>query len=29
LAKEKGAQIIYGHCPAQWPELRKTPEYFG
>jgi len=28
LANETGAEIIYGHCPAQWPELRKTPEYF-
>ena len=28
LAKEQGAEIIYGHCPAQWPILRKTPEYF-
>ena len=29
LAKEKGADIIYGHCPVQWPDLRKTPEFFG
>lgn len=28
LAKDRGAEIIYGHCPAQWPTLRKTPEYF-
>lgn len=28
LAQERGAQIIYGHCPAQWPKLRKTPEFF-
>jgi len=29
LAKEKGAEIIYGHCPAQWSKLRKTPDYYG
>jgi N-acyl homoserine lactone hydrolase len=28
LAKEQGAQVIYGHCPAQWHELRKTPAHF-
>lgn len=28
LAKEQGAQVIYGHCPAQWPKLRKTPAHF-
>ena len=28
LAKEQGAEIIYGHCPAQWPDLRKTPAHF-
>ncbi|WP_424433224.1 N-acyl homoserine lactonase family protein [Planktotalea sp.] len=28
LAKDRGATIIYGHCPEQWPTLRKTPEYY-
>ncbi len=28
LAKETGAQIIYGHCPEQWPKLRKTPAFY-
>ncbi|WP_085307932.1 N-acyl homoserine lactonase family protein [Planktotalea arctica] len=28
LARETGAQVIYGHCPEQWPNLRKTPEHF-
>lgn len=29
LAEQRDAHIIYGHCPAQWPTLRKTPEFFG
>lgn len=29
LAREHGAEIIYGHCPDQWPRLRKTPAFFG
>ncbi|MEP5151698.1 N-acyl homoserine lactonase family protein [Planktotalea sp.] len=28
IAKDVGAQIIYGHCPEQWTTLRKTPECF-
>ena len=28
LAKETGAEVIYGHCPAQWQLLRKTPEHY-
>ncbi len=28
LAQQRGAQIIYGHCPEQWKTLRKAPEYF-
>lgn len=28
LAREIGATIIYGHCPVQWPDLRKAPEFF-
>lgn len=26
LARETGALVIYGHCPAQWPTLRKSPD---
>jgi N-acyl homoserine lactone hydrolase len=29
LADEKDAFVIYGHCPRQWPTLRKIPEYYG
>lgn len=25
LAKDRDAFIIYGHCPAQWPQLKKSP----
>ncbi len=25
LARDKGAMLIYGHCPVQWPGLRKSP----
>lgn len=28
LARETGALVIYGHCPDQWPGLRKAPEFF-
>ena len=28
LAAQTGAMIIYGHCPAQWPSLRKAPEAY-
>lgn len=28
LAKRVGAEVIYGHCPAQWPTLRKTPQFY-
>ncbi len=28
LAVEHGAQVIWGHCPQQWPGLRKAPEWF-
>lgn len=28
IAKQTRAKIIYGHCPEQWPSLRKTPEFF-
>lgn len=28
LAKEHGALVIYGHCPEQWPQLRKAPEAY-
>jgi N-acyl homoserine lactone hydrolase len=28
LADDTGAMVIYGHCPAQWPGLRKAPALF-
>jgi N-acyl homoserine lactone hydrolase len=28
LAAERDAFVIFGHCPAQWPTLRKVPEYY-
>ncbi len=28
LAKASDAMVIYGHCPAQWPRLRKAPESY-
>lgn len=29
LAAERKATVIFGHCPEQWPQLRKAPEgYF-
>lgn len=28
MAAQDGAFVIYGHCPAQWPELRKAPEAY-
>ena len=28
LAAETGALVIYGHCPAQWPGLKKAPELY-
>jgi N-acyl homoserine lactone hydrolase len=28
LAEERNAFVIYGHGPAQWPELRKAPEFY-
>lgn len=29
LATEAGALVIYGHSPAQWPELKKCPDFYG
>lgn len=29
MAKDKGALLIYGHCPVQWPALRKAPDGYG
>jgi N-acyl homoserine lactone hydrolase len=26
MADRRGAFVIYGHCPRQWPNLRKAPE---
>lgn len=28
IAEEKGAFVIYGHSPEQWPELRKAPDSY-
>ncbi|MEO8243107.1 MAG: N-acyl homoserine lactonase family protein [bacterium] len=28
LADHTGAMVIYGHCPAQWPELKKAPDLY-
>ncbi len=28
LASDRGAQVIYGHCPEQWPTLRKAPDAY-
>lgn len=28
LAEERGAFVIYGHGPEQWPELRKAPDFY-
>jgi len=28
LAEERGAFVIYGHGPDQWPELRKAPDFY-
>jgi N-acyl homoserine lactone hydrolase len=29
LAAERDAFVIFGHCPEQWPKLRKIPAYYG
>lgn len=28
LAARTGAMVIYGHCPAQWPDLKKAPDLY-
>jgi N-acyl homoserine lactone hydrolase len=28
IAEERGAFVIYGHGPEQWPKLRKAPDYY-
>lgn len=28
LASARNATVIYGHCPVQWPTLRKAPEWY-
>ena len=28
MAEGSNAMVIYGHCPDQWPGLRKAPEAF-
>lgn len=28
LADERGAMVIFGHSPQQWPDLRKAPDWF-
>ncbi len=29
LSAREGAFVIYGHCPDQWPNLKKAPEGYG
>lgn len=29
LARDAGAFVIWGHSPAQWPMLRRAPEFYG
>ena len=29
IARERDAFVIFGHCPRQWPTLRKMPEFYG
>ena len=29
LAEERDAFVIFGHCPNQWPTLKKIPEFYG
>jgi len=28
LAEERAAFVIFGHCPTQWPTLKKIPECY-
>jgi len=28
IAERRDAFVIFGHCPKQWPTLRKAPEYY-
>lgn len=28
LADEHNAMVIFGHCPEQWPTLRKAPDWY-
>ncbi|MGZ2259863.1 MBL fold metallo-hydrolase [Roseobacter sp. A03A-229] len=28
IAKDRQAMVIYGHCPEQWPKLRKAPDWY-
>lgn len=28
LARDRGALVIFGHSPQQWPALRKAPDWF-
>ncbi|WP_299868575.1 MBL fold metallo-hydrolase [uncultured Roseobacter sp.] len=28
IAEETKAMVIYGHCPVQWPGLKKAPEWY-
>jgi N-acyl homoserine lactone hydrolase len=28
LARVPGAMVVYGHCPRQWPGLRKAPAFY-
>ncbi len=28
MARDRGATVIFGHSPEQWPDLRKAPDWF-
>ena len=28
LARQDKAFVIFGHCPEQWPDLRKAPDSY-
>lgn len=28
MAREEGARLVPGHCPATWPMLRQPPKHY-
>lgn len=28
IAADRHAKVIFGHCPQQWPDLRKAPDWY-